>query len=169
MATNNSTTTSIYVIPGPIKIGIATRPRNRLSRLRTSSHLPLFLDYAAEVPGNAKSLEDYVHKILKDCRLSGEWFDISSDDAVAVILGAGAALGYHLERTDTAPTPKKPSVPPQRRLSDSRCSQFHRASHENLAAPTASRGPPKLAACQIDRALAPHGRCRENLSVHASS
>jgi hypothetical protein len=144
MAANKSTTTSIYVIrskAGPVKIGIAARPRNRLSQLRTSSHLPLFLDYAAEVPGNAKGLEDYVHKMLKDCRLSGEWFDISSDDAVAVILRAGGALGYHLERTDAAPTPKKPSVPPQRRPFKGRLRRSSSPAATPMAATFISRSP----------------------------
>jgi hypothetical protein len=38
-------------------------------------------------------------------------------------------------------------------LSDSRCSQFRRASHKNLAGPKASRGAPKLAARRISRGL----------------
>jgi hypothetical protein len=41
----------------------------------------------------------------------------------------------------------------QKALSDSRCTQFHRASHKNLAGPKASRGAPKLEACRIDRGL----------------
>jgi hypothetical protein len=57
----------------------------------------------------------------------------------------------------------------QKALSDSRCSQFYRASHENLAWPKTKRMAPKLAARRIARALALPGLCRENLSVHASS
>jgi hypothetical protein len=43
--------------------------------------------------------------------------------------------------------------------------RFHRASNKNLAGRKASRGAPKLVACRIDRAPAPPGQCRENLST----
>jgi T5orf172 domain len=58
---------SIYVIRsklGPVKIGVARNARNRLSQLRTSSHVPLFLDYAAAVDSDVLVLEGRVHKAL---------------------------------------------------------------------------------------------------------
>ena len=94
---------SIYVIrckPGQIKIGIAGNIRARLSRLRTSSPVPLFLDYAAVVDGDARKLEIAVHEALKDRRLTGEWFDVPSKRAVAIVRATASAAGYTLKDID---------------------------------------------------------------------
>jgi hypothetical protein len=99
---------SIYVIRSKhnvVKIGIAARPRQRLSGLQSASHSPLSLDYTATVTGDARTLEIHVHKALESRRVSGEWFRIASSRAISVIIGAAEALGYALARTDASPVP----------------------------------------------------------------
>jgi T5orf172 domain len=62
---------SIYVIqsePGPVKIGVATNIRARLSALRTSSHDPLHLEYSAIVLSDAVVLERHAHAALSGHR-----------------------------------------------------------------------------------------------------
>ncbi len=79
---------SIYVIksePGPLKIGIATNYLSRLSQLRVSSHLPLSLVYIAIVEGDAKVVEKGTHKLLESFRQKGEWFNISTEEAIKAI------------------------------------------------------------------------------------
>lgn len=57
---------------GPIKIGIATNPENRLKGLQTSHHERLSI--LAVCDGDLE-LEKLYHKRFKAHRLSGEWFE----------------------------------------------------------------------------------------------
>ena len=64
----------------PVKIGYSTKsgPQDRLDTIRTSS------PFGAELIGfilssNSKALETALHKELKDVRLHGEWFDITTE------------------------------------------------------------------------------------------
>jgi hypothetical protein len=59
-------TRSLYVIksePGPVKIGITSKPKGRLSELQTASFVPLFLRTSANA--------------LKSRPPSREWFQIA--------------------------------------------------------------------------------------------
>jgi hypothetical protein len=101
---------AIYVVrsePGPVKVGIATNPRARLSQLRTASAVPLHLDFAAETEGDARALERRAHAILAERRLAGEWFNIDSREAVAAVRRAAQELGVALygPRTSSARHP----------------------------------------------------------------
>src|SRR4051794_19258305 len=101
---------SIYVIrskPGPVKVGIAGAPRKRLSTLRTASAVPLFLDFAAETDGDIRALEQRVHALLAEKRVTGEWFKTKSSEAVAAVLQAAGELGVELHDA-RAPRPPKP-------------------------------------------------------------
>jgi metal-responsive CopG/Arc/MetJ family transcriptional regulator len=96
-------TRSIYVVksePGPVKIGIATKPRNRFSELQTASHLPLSLEYIGECPeaAAAERIEARAHAILRSQHCRGEWFSVSAEEAVEAVMQAATELGYELRR-----------------------------------------------------------------------
>lgn len=59
---------------GPIKIGIAVNPRNRLKSLQTGHHERL--EILATCDGGAEQESAY-HKRFADHRLNGEWFERS--------------------------------------------------------------------------------------------
>jgi hypothetical protein len=100
---------SVYVIrshTGSIKVGVSTDPEARLSHMRVGSPTALALDYAAVVlsakdtdaDDAAYTLESYAHALMKDKRLHGEWFDTTSNHAIAVLQNASCSLGYELRR-----------------------------------------------------------------------
>ena len=92
--------TSVYVIAseaGPLKVGIAGNPRRRLSTLRTASAVRLGMVYSAKISGDAKAVERRAHELLTSGRLSGEWFDVPQNQAVAAIALAATELGCGLE------------------------------------------------------------------------
>jgi hypothetical protein len=98
---------AIYVIrsePGPVKIGIAGCPFSRLNSLRGGSPVPLYLDYAAEVDGSHRALERRAHEILAENRVTGEWFNVETQKALAAVLRAANELGVAL-----VPVPSRPS------------------------------------------------------------
>src|SRR4051812_4296962 len=103
---------AIYVVRserGPVKVGIATKPRERLSQLRVSSPVPLHLDFAAETDGDARILERRAHAILAGRRLSGEWFEVDSRNAVAAVRRAAQELGFPLRRAGTSSARHRPA------------------------------------------------------------
>lgn len=79
----------IYVIgpeTGAVKIGIATDVQKRRSALQTGHPQRLSVLYQLPVHSkDAQSIEAHAHWLMKDCRLSGEWFDISVVQAAQAI------------------------------------------------------------------------------------
>lgn len=57
---------------GPVKIGVAKDPRNRLADLQVGSPYPLRL---LCVFRTIVAYESELHRTLRDYRLSGEWFE----------------------------------------------------------------------------------------------
>jgi hypothetical protein len=91
---------SIYLISrqsGVIKVGISANVRGRLSTLRTASHEPLMLAFDAHVGDGAAALERAVHEGLDARRLSGEWFKVTPDAAIAAITEAAGRLALPCE------------------------------------------------------------------------
>ena len=107
---------SIYIIrcdSGPIKIGIAGNVSSRLSGLRTSSHMPLHLEYSAIVDGDAPTLEKCTHAVLRKHRLRGEWFNVTVHEAIGAMQSAAAALGFVLQKHNLRiPEPETPELEP---------------------------------------------------------
>jgi len=66
---------------GPIKIGVAAEPRNRLTDLQCANPRPVRLICA--VKGSFK-LEKHLHRLLKDHRIRGEWFHPSIEVLEAI-------------------------------------------------------------------------------------
>lgn len=68
----------VYVIQhelGPVKIGRAKNPRERLGNLQISSPFKLTLKQTV-TPNDAKEVEEYLHHHFQKYHMRGEWFDI---------------------------------------------------------------------------------------------
>jgi len=79
---------SIYVVEagGYIKIGIAEKPEQRFSGLQTSNPHSLIIHMVFEGPGGAiRGAERTAHEILAENRLTGEWFKVSPQVAIAAV------------------------------------------------------------------------------------
>ena len=68
----------------PIKIGYSSNLKQRLIDLKISSPYGMDLIGTIKSP-EAKNLESRIHKRLESHRLSGEWFDISIQDAKDIV------------------------------------------------------------------------------------
>ena len=80
----------IYVIcendKSPVKIGFSNNPEKRLKQLQTGHPNILTLHYKEEIDSsNVKILEKIIHKENKHHNVSGEWFNLSPQDAVLEI------------------------------------------------------------------------------------
>lgn len=78
---------------GPRKIGVATSPSARLTKLATGSAVPIRVLYEAPVPAEiARDVEAFAHALLATRHQHGEWFRVSLDEAVSAIREAIAAV-----------------------------------------------------------------------------
>lgn len=79
----------VYVIEdaekGIVKIGKSTNPQDRIKSIKSIS-CTKGREFISDKVDNALSYENKVHLHLKDSRVQGEWFSISFDDAVKVVL-----------------------------------------------------------------------------------
>ena len=79
----------IYVIGDtskPYKIGFTKNPDKRLKSLQTGNPRKLSMLYKEKINENEiKYIEKQIHKELKRKQISGEWFDISLEDAILEI------------------------------------------------------------------------------------
>lgn len=65
-----------------MKLGFSADPEKRVKQLQTGSSLPLKLFHTEEVDDlRVKVAERALHKIVGMRRISGEWFDMSVEDA----------------------------------------------------------------------------------------
>lgn len=72
----------VYVIQhelGPVKIGIADDPEQRLGELQVGSPFELRLRQT-KTPRDAEKVERYLHQRFKKYHMRGEWFDIPQED-----------------------------------------------------------------------------------------
>jgi hypothetical protein len=81
---------------GPIKVGITYHLLKRMGALQTSSPFPLVIHEFIELreTDNGAELEAVLHKVLKEKRLKGEWFDIGPADIFPAVVKAFKILGY---------------------------------------------------------------------------
>lgn len=79
----------VYVIGAEssrvVKIGFAVDPSRRLTHLQTGS--PVRLAILAALPGS-RTFEAKLHKVFKDLRKHGEWFDFGKVEPVTAIAEA---------------------------------------------------------------------------------
>lgn len=82
-----SDTTYLYVISesdqGPCKLGFSAVPERRLRQLQTGCAGKLVLFHQEAVPSaKVKQLERALHGLLRHLKLKGEWFNLSTSDAI---------------------------------------------------------------------------------------
>lgn len=100
----------VYIVSrlgGPRKIGIAADPVKRLVGLQTGSPEPLALEYQATASSSEHAwasskklafvVECGAHSRLRDRHISGEWFNVSLDEALAALDQAARQHGVALE------------------------------------------------------------------------
>lgn len=79
---NLSDSQNVYVMKNSIglyKIGISNNPERRLREIERSSGLDVDIVRLFSVRTNARSVEAFLHKKLKDYRKNGEWFSFDND------------------------------------------------------------------------------------------
>jgi len=84
----------VYVVQGKdaVKLGVTSDLDGRLAQLQTGSPHRLDMVYSTRVAGDAYAVEAEAHAMLARHRLSGEWFGVPPDVAVAAINGAAFRL-----------------------------------------------------------------------------
>jgi hypothetical protein len=86
----------VYVINGEhgrVKIGSSINPEQRCAELQTGSPVRLWVEHVTATLGPALPVEIEAHAMLDRYRLSGEWFAVSVEVAVATIAAAAHHLG----------------------------------------------------------------------------
>lgn len=99
-----NTDCSVYVIgfdldKAPSKVGIATDPVRRMANLQTAHHQRLVIGGFWETPDRemARALEAAFHETQEDSRLSGEWFDLTPAQCMAILhIGLGVMLNVRV-------------------------------------------------------------------------
>jgi len=86
----NAIPAAVYVLEGEqkVKIGRSKNPEHRAKILAASHHGALRLVYSTNVRHDASFVEAQAHKSLGSDRAGGEWFNVSTDDAIGAIEGA---------------------------------------------------------------------------------
>jgi hypothetical protein len=66
------------VLCAPIKVGVTNDTQRRLREIQTANHLKLGIFSFYEFPDEetARRSESFIHSVLSNARLEGEWFDI---------------------------------------------------------------------------------------------
>jgi predicted GIY-YIG superfamily endonuclease len=68
------------------KIGFAKDPYRRLKTLQTGNPDKLYLHHYVEIPDEkTRIMESKIHSEISYKRITGEWFDISAEDAKLVL------------------------------------------------------------------------------------
>ena len=62
-----------------IKIGVSDNPKRRIKDIQTSNPLPVHLIRTFEAGKDAYIHEGYFHKLYKEFKTGGEWFEFSND------------------------------------------------------------------------------------------
>ena len=79
----------IYVIgadDGPQKIGFSNDVDRRLGTLQTGNPRKLKIHYIVEVPEDqVRLVESQIHKENRRRKVSGEWFDLTPEEAIAEV------------------------------------------------------------------------------------
>ena len=76
---------SLYVVlaeDGLVKIGVTKNIYHRVKGIRNSGHGKVVDYFVTEKCKNSYSIEKMIHDELKECMISGEWFDIPYKSAV---------------------------------------------------------------------------------------
>lgn len=119
--TTRSDSGYLYLIgPGdvfnlPVKVGISIDVNERLTTLQTASWLELRVHFQSERVTNVSYLEEWIHWRFDHLRLKGEWFNLSLDDYVSIVVLVNSFYGLRdskqrrLPRTRAKEMPHTPS------------------------------------------------------------
>lgn len=99
-------------VGGPIKIGTARDPEQRLKELQACCPFPLVFLHV--VPGGGRKLERSLHKRFKHLRLHGEWFE-TSEELTRYVADAKAAAEREAKARGGGLPPKKDPYQPRPR------------------------------------------------------
>jgi DNA-binding XRE family transcriptional regulator len=87
-----SSVSHIYVIAAgdkTVKVGIARDPEKRCGFLQVGHHTPLEIAFTKSCEEKeARLVEQFTHRLLKEKHLRGEWFNVTVEEAKAVITEA---------------------------------------------------------------------------------
>ena len=87
---------SLYVISdgaGNVKVGVGMNPRRRLRQLQTGNARCLVLRRQAPFAGgDPVVVERYVHWLLREHHVGGEWFSVDEQVALGALMAAGIAV-----------------------------------------------------------------------------
>lgn len=93
--------TGVYIFgtpAGPVKIGVSRNLFARCSSLKTGSPGGDLLFFCRRPYAGATDVEARAHHQLRKRRLNGEWFDVSAEGAIRVVM----AIYDELSRNETA-------------------------------------------------------------------
>jgi hypothetical protein len=96
----------VYVIGGEhghVKIGSSGDPHQRCRDLQTGSPFRLWVEHVAPTCGAALPVELRAHALLQKHRLSGEWFAVPAEAAVAAIHAAAYQIGVSVAGLNSVP------------------------------------------------------------------
>lgn len=121
----------IYVIAesssGPCKIGYAKDPIKRLAAIQTGNPRKLGIVHTVRVH-HARIIEGRIHSSLSDRAMSGEWFSISVEVAVAAVTKIALPSPTPMHPLMPVPMPLKPH---ERRLNMNPIARVLRHAHNN--------------------------------------
>lgn len=91
----NAIPSALYVIrseSGLVKLGRSVDPEKRLKVVSRSSGFLAHLHHVTPIREDASFVEAAAHKVLESKRRTGEWFDVTAEEAVAAIASAIEAV-----------------------------------------------------------------------------
>lgn len=86
---------AIYVMEseiGLVKLGISENPGARMRTIQGASGIRLELVHSSEHRLDAKAVEFAAHHLLREKRKTGEWFDVTAEEAIQAIKSASEAI-----------------------------------------------------------------------------
>ena len=79
-------------ITNMIKVGVTNDIKRRLSELQNASGCEINVEYLAPKSDNAQQIESFIHKKLSAKRGIGEWFNVSVEEAINVLVKASLVI-----------------------------------------------------------------------------
>lgn len=138
---------AVYVVEsdaGVVKIGRSAEPERRIRQLATASGAVLRLRHTTPIREDASLVEALAHQALTHKRRAGEWFEVTSEEAVAAI---GSALLEIERRRDIArckvcrPARLQLGAPTGSRFAKPRVVRFTEAMNDEITRLAAERNP----------------------------
>lgn len=100
---------TLYVIGADslVKIGITKSVQSRLVGLQVASPIPITCLACFNIDEHTREFERSVHLVLREKRVSGEWFEASLDEVIEAIHRASELTGVSVERVEPPAEIKK--------------------------------------------------------------